>query len=113
MQLEKGLIETGVVSEEVAAGLGEFMGKTHAATHSLKVLDERLSHDPWPLLRPLTYPTTVLYFTSLRCHSFLEGLRGARSAARGRLHEPTVPGHPAGVRVQQVLQRGGDCGRPP
>ena len=27
---------------EIAAGLGEFMGKTHAATHSLKVAEERI-----------------------------------------------------------------------
>ena len=39
--LDHDLVETGVVSNEVSAGLGEFMGKTHAATHSSKVSEER------------------------------------------------------------------------
>lgn len=41
--LDHELVETGVVINEVSKGLGEFMGKTHAATHCSQVSEERSS----------------------------------------------------------------------
>lgn len=42
--LDHELVGKDIVSNEVAKGLGEFMGKTHAATHSSKVSKERLEY---------------------------------------------------------------------
>ena len=41
--LDHDLVETGVVSNQVSKGLGEFMGKTHAATHCSLLSPERTS----------------------------------------------------------------------
>jgi 5-methylthioribose kinase len=42
--LDHVLVDEGVVSNDVATGLGEFMGKTHAKTHSSKVSKERFEY---------------------------------------------------------------------
>lgn len=42
--LDHELVGKDIVSNAVAKGLGEFMGKTHAATHSSKVSKERLDY---------------------------------------------------------------------
>jgi 5-methylthioribose kinase len=42
--MEHGLLSTGMVSPAVSRGLGEFMGRTHAATHSTVVPSDRASY---------------------------------------------------------------------
>ena len=42
--MEHGLVSNGLVSPVVATGLGEFMGRTHAATHSTIVSAERAQY---------------------------------------------------------------------
>jgi len=42
--LDHHLVDKGVVSNDIAKGLGEFMGKTHAATHSSIVSKERTEY---------------------------------------------------------------------
>ena len=42
--LDHELVGKNIVSNTVAKGLGEFMGKTHAATHSSKVSKERFDY---------------------------------------------------------------------
>lgn len=42
--LDHDLVDKGIVSHDIASGLGEFMGKTHAATHSSIVSKERAAY---------------------------------------------------------------------
>ena len=42
--LDHVLVDEGVFSNDIAMGMGEFMGKTHAKTHSSKVSKERFDY---------------------------------------------------------------------
>lgn len=42
--LDHLLVKDGMVSNEVARSLGEFMGRTHASTHSSKLTEEQMDH---------------------------------------------------------------------